>query len=86
MNSRCVAVAGLLLLFNTIQTNGQLVEYFKWKQITFVQSDNRFGLGKKKTQNLIETIANRRFFSSSDYNSNFKLPKTFRKFDFNFSH
>lgn len=47
MNFRCVAVAGLLLLFNTIQTHGQLEEYFKWKQITFVQSDNRFGLGKK---------------------------------------
>lgn len=45
MNFRCVAAAGLLLLFNTTQTYGQLEEYFKWKQISFVRNDNR--LGKK---------------------------------------
>lgn len=71
MRFRCVSVAGLLLLLNTIQTNGQLEEYFKWKQITFVQGDNRFGLGKKKLQNFIKTIANRWSLSSlSVYNSN----------------
>lgn len=52
MNFRCVSVAALLLLLNKFQTNGQLEEYFKWKQITFVQNDNRFGLCKNPKFNL----------------------------------